>query len=66
MRLRSETEAIFEGLYVFDPGALGPECSSVKLVLFSEKEPENGDTRMVDPKVIQQVWQDFEPYRANR
>jgi S1-C subfamily serine protease len=65
-RRTSETEAIYEGLYVFDPGALAPDCSSVKLVLFSEKEPESGDTRIVDPKVIQQIWQDFEPYRASR
>lgn len=60
----SETDAIYEGLYVFDPGALGPQCGSVKLVLYSEKEPEKGDTRVVDPNVIQQIWQDFEPYRA--
>jgi len=60
----SEDEAIYEGLYVFDPGALGPHCGSVKLVLFSEKEPEKGDTRVVDPKVVEQIWQDFEPYRA--
>ena len=60
----SEDEAIYEGLYVFDPGALGPQCGTVKLVLFSEKEPEKGDTRVVDPKVVEQIWQDFEPYRA--
>jgi hypothetical protein len=59
-----ESEAIYEGLYVFDPGALGPHCASVKLVLYSEKEPQKGDTRVVDPKVLQQVWQDFAPYRA--
>ena len=47
----SESEAIYEGLYVFDPGALGPQCGSVKLVLYSEKEPEKGDTRVVDAKV---------------
>ena len=41
----SETDAIYEGLYVFDPGALGPQCGTVKLVLYSEKEPEKGDTR---------------------
>ena len=29
----SEDEAIYEGLYVFDPGALGPHCGTVKLVL---------------------------------
>ncbi len=60
----SEDEAIYEGLYVFDPGALGPHCGTVKLVLYSEKEPEKGDTRVVDPKVVEQIWQDFEPYRA--
>jgi S1-C subfamily serine protease len=60
----SETDAIIEGLYAFDPGALGPQCAAVKLVLYSEKEPEKGDTRPVDPKVLQQIWQDFAPYRA--
>jgi hypothetical protein len=53
-------------LYVFDPGALGPQCGTVKLVLYSEKEPEKGDTRVVDPGVVQQIWQDFAPYRAGR
>ena len=60
----SESDAIYEGLYVFDPGALGPQCGTVKLVLYSEKEPEKADTRVVDPKVLQQIWQDFAPYRA--
>jgi Trypsin-like peptidase domain len=60
----SESEAIYEGLYVFDPGALGPQCGAVKLVLYSEKEPEKADTLVVDAKVVQQIWQDFAPYRA--
>ncbi len=60
----SDSDAINEGLYVFDPGALGPHCGTVKLVLYSEKEPEKGDTRAVDAKVLQQIWQDFAPYRA--
>ena len=59
----SESDAIDEGLYVFDPGALGPHCGPVKLVLYSEKEPAKGDTRLVDPRVLQQIWQDFAPYR---
>ena len=62
----SESDAIYEGLYVFDPGALGPQCVSVTLVLYSEKELKKGDTRVVDPKVLQQIWQDFAPYRALR
>ena len=36
----SETDAVHEGLYVFDPQALGPHCKSVKLGLYSEKEPD--------------------------
>ncbi len=60
----SETDAIREGLYVFDPQALGPHCKSVKLVLYSEKEPNKQDARAVDPQVIERIWQDFAPYRA--
>jgi S1-C subfamily serine protease len=56
----SETEAIYEGLYAFDPAALGPGCSSVSLVLYSEKEPEKADTRVVDPAILQQIWRDFD------
>jgi S1-C subfamily serine protease len=60
----SETEAVYEGLYVFAPDAFGPHCASVKLELYSEQAPEKGDTRVVDPKMIQRVWQDFAPYRV--
>jgi S1-C subfamily serine protease len=60
----SDTDAIAEGFYVFDPGALGPHCGTVTLVLYSEKEPAKADTRVVDPKIVQQIWDDFAPYRA--
>jgi S1-C subfamily serine protease len=56
----SETDAVHEGLYVFDPAALGPGCSSVTLVLYSEKEPAKADTRVIDPAILQQIWRDFE------
>jgi hypothetical protein len=59
----SEKDTITEGLYVFAPDALGPHCGTVKLVMFSEKEPAKGDTRVIDPKVLQQIWQDFAAYR---
>ena len=62
----SETEAIYEGFYAFDPATLGPGCASVKLVLYSEKEPGKADTQIVDPSILQRVWQDFEPFRATR
>jgi S1-C subfamily serine protease len=55
----SETEAINAGLYVFDPAALGPACGTVTLALYSEKEPAKADTRVVDPKLLQQIWRDL-------
>ena len=55
----SQTEAISEGLYVFDPAALGPSCSAVKLTVYSESEPDRGDTRVVDQKLLQQITRDF-------
>jgi S1-C subfamily serine protease len=60
----SDNDGIYEGLYVFDPEALGPACGTVKLTLYSEKEPEKGDTLPVDPKLVERIWQDFDPYRA--
>ena len=60
----SETDAIHEGLYVFDPNALGPHCAGVTFEAFSEKAPTTADRTTIDPKVLQQIWQDFAPYRA--
>jgi len=57
----SQTEAIYEGLYVFDPAALGPSCGAVKLTVYSEKEPDKGDTRVVDQKLREQITRDFAP-----
>jgi hypothetical protein len=59
----SESDAIYEGFYVFDPNALGPQCATVKFMLFSDKTPAKGDTRVVDAQVVQQIWQDFLPWR---
>lgn len=57
-------DAVYEGLYVFEPSAIGPQCGTVKLTLFSDKAPEKGDTRVIDAKLLQQIWDDFAPFRA--
>jgi hypothetical protein len=59
----SDTDAIREGLYVFDPDALGPQCKAVKVVLYSERDPQKQDSRVVDPHILERIWQDFAPYR---
>lgn len=58
----SESDAVYEGLYVFDPAALGPSCGSVRLVLYSETDGK-GDARVVDPKIVQRIWDDFAGWR---
>jgi hypothetical protein len=57
-------DVVYEGLYVFDPAAIGPHCGTVKLTLFSDKAPDKGDTRVIDAKLLQQIWDDFAPFRA--
>lgn len=60
----SDKDTLVEGLYAFDPGALAPPCATVKLQLYSAKEPQKADTVVVDAKIVQQIWQDFAPFRA--
>jgi hypothetical protein len=55
----SDTEAVYEGLYAFDPASLGPQCGKVTLTVYPEKQPDAGDTRVVDPKVLEQIRRDF-------
>ncbi|MGE3509069.1 MAG: serine protease [Vicinamibacterales bacterium] len=59
----TESDAVREGLYVFDAQALGPHCASVRLGLSSEKEPQKVDVRTVPPAIIDRIWQDFATYR---
>jgi hypothetical protein len=55
----SETDAIAEGLYVFDPAAIGPHCGAVTLRLSSAKEPGRVEAKAVDPAVLRRIAQDF-------
>jgi S1-C subfamily serine protease len=59
-----QDDVVYEGLYAFAPDALTPQCGTVKLMIYSEKEPEKADTRIVPVELLQRVWQDFEAYRA--
>jgi S1-C subfamily serine protease len=56
--------SVDEGLYVFPPSAISPQCGAVKITVFSDKPSDKGDTRTIDAKIVQQVWDDFAPYRA--
>jgi S1-C subfamily serine protease len=60
----NEKNVIREGLYVFDADALGPECGTVTLSLYSEAQPERADTLTPTRTIIDQLWKDFAAYRA--
>ena len=62
----SETDAVREGVFVFDPDALGPQCKPLKFVLSSEKDPKKLDSQTVDPALLERIWQDFAPLRAQQ
>ena len=59
VRRVSDTDAIREGLYVFDPRAFSPECKSVKVVIYSEKEPTKPDPKVIDPQLVEHISKDF-------
>ncbi len=60
----SEKNTIREGLYVFDPDAFGPQCGTVTFSLYSDAQPERADTLTPTRAIIDQLWNDFAPYRA--
>lgn len=53
----SDKVTLREGLYVFDAAAFGTHCASVRLAIYSEKDPQRADTRNIDPKLFHQVMQ---------
>lgn len=59
-----ENDVVYEGLYVFDPASVGPHCGTVTLVLFSDKDPDKGDSRVVEPGILRRIRDDFAPYRT--
>ena len=51
----AERAPVREGLYVFAIDAFGPHCATVRFSMFSEKDPKNGDTKTIDPKLFEQL-----------
>ena len=61
----SETATIDEGLYVFEPGALGPHCGTVTSAALGDRPGEARHARRRS-KVLEQIWQDFAPFRETK
>jgi len=59
-------DATYVGIYSYPPDAISPSCDKVTLQIFSEKDPEKSESRILDPKSVERVWNDFRPYFAAR
>lgn len=54
-RRLSEKGSIREGLYVFAIDAFGAHCPTVRLAMYSEKDPQKADTRTIDPQLFERL-----------
>ena len=58
------TDATYQGLYTYPPGAISPACGKVILELYSEKNPNEKPTvKDLGQKTVERIWEDFAPYR---
>ena len=54
------------GYYFYLHDAISPSCGEVKLEIYSEEKPNQPITRVLDRKLVERVWSDFEPYRKSQ
>jgi hypothetical protein len=58
------TDATYVGIYSYPPDAISPSCGKVTLRLYSEKDPGKSESKDLDEKSIDRIWNDFRPYFA--
>ena len=58
------SDATYQGLYIFPPDAISPDCGDVRLEIYSEKDPERPTTKLLNKKTVERVWEDFQPFRT--
>ncbi len=58
------SDASYEGFYSYPPDAISPSCKEVALEIESVKKGSKPERQPLDRKAVQQVWDDFGPYRA--
>lgn len=59
-------DASYEGLYTYPADAISSQCGRVTLELYSEKEPDKAKTKVLDPKTVLKIEEDFRPYLSGR
>jgi hypothetical protein len=62
--LRTKQRMAYAGVYTYSAETFDPDkCKQLNLKVVSEQSPTAPEIRLIDPKMVQQVWSDFEPYR---
>lgn len=51
------------GRYVYPYDAISPQCGKVTLQLFSTKDPNRPVEKVLDPSIVQRLYQDFDAFR---
>ena len=57
-------DASYEGFYTYPPDAISPSCGTVTVKVYTEKEPEKAEAKVLDRKTVDRVWSDFATYRT--
>ena len=60
------TDATYVGIYSFPADAVSPSCGRVSLELYSEKQPDKPTSKVLDPKTVQRISADFQPYLSKK
>ena len=60
------TDATYVGVYSYPANALQPSCGEIALELYSEKEPDKPNRKVLDSKAVDRIWADFQPYFAQK
>ena len=54
----------YAGVYTYSAETFAPgKCKQINLQVVSQQSPTTPEIRVVDPRMVQQVWSDFEPSR---
>jgi hypothetical protein len=62
--LKMKPRTAYAGVYTYSAETFAPDkCKQMSLQVVSQQNPTTPEIRVVDPRMVQQVWSDFEPYR---
>lgn len=62
--LKTKQRTAYAGVYTYSAESFAPDkCKQMSLQIVSKQSPTTAEIRVVNPKMVQQVWSDFEPYR---